>query len=66
MNVDELVAIDVHVHAEQSTRDKRHEEKSEYHEAAKEYFKEEGGRPTIPETAEYYRERKMGCVITAM
>jgi len=63
MNVDELVAIDVHVHAEQSSRSKAHEEKSEYHDAAKEYFKEEGSQPTIPETAEYYRERKMACVI---
>jgi predicted TIM-barrel fold metal-dependent hydrolase len=63
MNVDELVAIDVHVHAEQSSRDDRHEEKSEYHKAAKEYFKEEGERPTMEQTAEYYRERKIACVI---
>jgi uncharacterized protein len=66
MNVDELVAIDVHVHAEVSSRVAAYEEKSEYSEAAKEYFKEEGGRMTIPETAEYYRQRKMACVIFAV
>jgi predicted TIM-barrel fold metal-dependent hydrolase len=64
MNVDELVAIDVHVHAEISTRDSVDQEKKAYEEAAKKYFKEGGKkRPTIQETADYYRERKMACVI---
>lgn len=63
MNVDELVAIDVHVHAEQSEREPLDEVKAEFIEAAKKYFKEEGKRPTIRETADYYRERKMACVI---
>jgi uncharacterized protein len=64
MNVDELVAIDVHVHAEVSARDPVDEEKKAYETAAKKYFKEEAKKkPTIQETAEYYRERKMACVI---
>ncbi len=66
MNVEELVAIDVHVHAEVSARDTAHAEKSEYEEAAKKYFKQQDRAPTIPETAEYYRERKMACVIFAV
>lgn len=63
MNVDELVAIDVHVHAELSEREPLDKVKAEFIEAAKKYFKEEGKRPTIRETADYYRERKMACVI---
>ena len=63
MNVEELVAIDVHVHAEVSTRDPKDEEKQKFDDAAKKYFKEQGEKPTIAETAKYYRERKMACVI---
>jgi len=64
MNADELVAIDVHVHAEVSTRDPVDEEKKKFEAAAKQYFKEEAKqKPTIEETAQYYRERKMACVI---
>lgn len=63
MNVDEIVAIDVHVHAEVSAHDTAHEEKSDFQKAAQKYFKEQGRPPTISETAEYYRERKMACVI---
>jgi hypothetical protein len=63
MNVEELVAIDVHVHAEVSTRDPLDEEKKAFDRAAKKYFKEQGDKPTISETAEYYRARRMACVI---
>ncbi len=64
MNVEELVAIDVHVHAEISTRDPVDEEKASFQNAARKYFKGEVKKhPTIAETAEYYRERKMACVI---
>lgn len=61
MNVDELVAIDVHTHAEVSTRDPQAPTK--FQEAAQKYFKHANPRPTIPEIAEYYRERRMACVI---
>lgn len=63
MNVKELVAIDVHVHAEVSTRESLDDEKKKFEKAAKKYFKEQGDKPTIAETAAYYRERKMACVI---
>jgi predicted TIM-barrel fold metal-dependent hydrolase len=64
INVDELVAIDVHVHAEVSERDPVDEERKKFEDAAKKYFKEKiAKRPTIPETADYYRERKMAAVI---
>ena len=63
MNIDELIAIDVHVHAEVSARERKGEAGEAQEKAAKKYFKEKGHRPTMDETAEYYRERKMGCVI---
>ena len=63
MNVDELVAIDVHVHADRSVRDPVDMEKAKQQKAAEKYFKTQGTPPTIPETADYYRDRKMACVI---
>ncbi len=62
MNVDELVAIDMHTHAEVSSRG--HASLSEeLDSAAGEYFKAEHRRPTLPEIAAYYRERRMACVV---
>ncbi|HEY8519105.1 MAG TPA: amidohydrolase family protein [Gammaproteobacteria bacterium] len=62
INVDELVAIDVHTHAEVSLRDPQ--PLSVFQCAAQKYFKHSGdGYPTIPQMAEYYRERKIACVV---
>ena len=61
MNVDALVAIDVHTHAEVSERDPQGP--TVFQEAAQKYFKHDHPRPTIPEIAAYYRERKIACVI---
>jgi uncharacterized protein len=61
MNVEELVAIDVHTHAELSVRDPQ--EPSAFQEAARDYFKRDDIMPTIPEIAEYYRKRRIACVI---
>ena len=61
MDVESLLAIDVHTHAEISLRDPQ--EPTVFQEAAQKYFKHEHPRPTIPEVAAYYRERKIGCVI---
>jgi uncharacterized protein len=63
MNVDQLIAIDVHTHAEVSIRDPKDALTIEFEAAAEKYFKETSKRPTIPEVAAYYRERKIGCVI---
>jgi predicted TIM-barrel fold metal-dependent hydrolase len=51
----------VHAHAEISIRDPQ--EPTAFQQAAQQYFKTESLRPSIPEIAEYYRERKIGCVI---
>ncbi len=61
MNVDELVAIDVHTHCEISMRDPQ--PPTVFQQAAQKYFKHENPRPTIPEIAAYYRERKIACVV---
>ena len=62
LNLDELVAIDVHTHAEVSTRQPRDPCGVLFDEAMAKYFRETK-RPTIAETARFYRERKMAAVI---
>ena len=63
MNVDELVAIDIHTHAEVSTRMVPDEAARELDEAKGRYFKYVPQHPTIAQMAAYYRERKMGFVV---
>ena len=63
MDVKSLVAIDVHTHAEVSSRIPDDPMSQAMREASIQYFKNEGQRPTIVEVAAYYRERKMACVI---
>jgi hypothetical protein len=62
MNLDELIAIDVHTHAEISCREPEDDYANEIEEQKKKYFKS-GSPPTIQETCDYYRERKIGLVM---
>ena len=62
MKTDDLIAIDVHTHAEVSCRQPADEVWQEFEDAASKYFKA-GKRPTIAETIAYYRERKIGLVM---
>lgn len=62
MNVDELIPIDVHTHAEVSCRQPADALWQPYDDAASRYFKV-GKRPTIAETIAYYRERGIGLVM---
>jgi hypothetical protein len=62
MNIEELIAIDVHVHAEVSCRQPDDECRREFDEAAAKYFLSDH-RPTIAETVAYYRERRIGLVM---
>ncbi|POX39365.1 4-hydroxyphenyl-beta-ketoacyl-CoA hydrolase [Streptomyces sp. Ru73] len=63
MNVDELVAIDVHTHAEVSAKGQASLDDG-LAAASAAYFKTEGNRkPTLPEIAAYYRERRMAAVV---
>ena len=62
MNPNDLLAIDIHTHAERSCRQPVDPIQAEFDSAATQYFKA-GERPTIPETIAYYRERKIGFVM---
>jgi len=57
MNARELIAIDVHVHVEND------EANNAANEAAKKYFGNSGVERNRHALAEYYRSRKIGCVI---
>ncbi|ANZ21168.1 putative TIM-barrel fold metal-dependent hydrolase [Streptomyces noursei ATCC 11455] len=58
-----LTAIDVHTHCEVSARGQA-SLPAELHDASSAYFKVRGARkPTLRETAAYYRERRMAAVI---
>jgi predicted TIM-barrel fold metal-dependent hydrolase len=62
VNVKDLIAIDVHTHAEVSCRQETDEAQLPFDAAASKYFKADK-RKTIPETIAYYRERKIGFVM---
>jgi predicted TIM-barrel fold metal-dependent hydrolase len=62
LKLDELVAIDVHTHANISMRMPRDPCSVIFDEAMAKHFKS-APHPTIPETAQYYRDRKMAAVI---
>lgn len=57
MNVQELVAIDTHVHLESEVKD------NAANEAAQKYFGNSGASRSPKDLAEYYRSRKIGCVV---
>jgi len=63
MNVDDLIAIDVHTHAEVSSKGEG-SLSAELNAASSEYFKTgDRRRPTLAEIAAYYRERRMAAVV---
>lgn len=62
MNVDTLIAIDTHTHAEVSCCQPPDPFGEEYDRAADKYFRN-NRRPTIDETIAYYRERQIGFVM---
>jgi predicted TIM-barrel fold metal-dependent hydrolase len=69
VNVDQLIAIDTHTHAEVSCCQPPDLFGKEYDEAADKYFRtvlKGGRRPTIPETIAHYRERRIGLVMFAV
>ena len=56
MNIQNLIAIDTHVHIES-------EEQGAAGEAARKYFGNSGVGYSRKELADYYRSRKIGCVV---
>ena len=62
MNAADLIAIDIHTHAEVSCHAPDDDYRIEFEEAKRKYFKS-GAPPSIAETIAYYRERKIGLVM---
>jgi predicted TIM-barrel fold metal-dependent hydrolase len=62
MNIDDLVALDVHTHAEVSQHGQR-SLSNDLHDASRAVFNADRRAPTLPEVAAYYRERMMACVV---
>jgi len=63
VNVKDLVAIDIHTHAETSTRLLPDEAEKEALEARGRYFRYQVKHPTIAQMAAYYRERTIAFVV---
>ena len=67
VNMDEIIAIDIHTHAEEPCDTCRDDGYNQFQEGMARYFKNpagaEGMLPSMQETAQYYRERKIAAVI---
>ncbi|SFP40105.1 amidohydrolase family protein [Tranquillimonas alkanivorans] len=67
MNLDDLIALDIHTHAEEPCCGPRDDGYDEFQAGMAKYFKNpagaEGMLPTVQDTANYFRERRIGCVI---
>src|ERR1035437_3353086 len=63
IDLDKLVAIDVHVHAERNAGEPQDPVTVEILEAAGRYFGGHPPQPTAQEVADYYRERKLLAVV---
>mgnify|MGYP002621856720 FL=1 len=68
INLDDIVAIDIHTHAEEPCcGGHRDDGYLEFQAAMAKYFRNPAGAdgmlPTVQQTAEYYRDRKIACVI---
>ena len=62
LNLEQIVALDIHTHASISSRAPRDPCSILFDEAMSKYFKS-AVPPTIPEVAQYYRERRLAAVI---
>jgi predicted TIM-barrel fold metal-dependent hydrolase len=63
LDVDNLVAIDVHTHAERNAGEPQDPVTADVLAAAAAYFGGSPPQPTAQEVADYYRERRMAAVI---
>jgi predicted TIM-barrel fold metal-dependent hydrolase len=63
IDVEKVVAIDVHVHAERNQNEEQDPVTTEMLDAAAKYFGGRPPQPTAQEVADYYRERNMAAVI---
>lgn len=67
LNLDDIIAIDFHTHAEEPCCGHRDDGYNEFQAGMAKYFRNpagaEGMLPTVQQTAAYFRERKIGAVI---
>src|SRR5947208_13251529 len=64
LNPDDFVAIDIHTHAEEPCGLHADDGYDDFQERMAEYFKSPNKHPpTVPETAAYYRAKKIAAVI---
>jgi predicted TIM-barrel fold metal-dependent hydrolase len=63
IDLDAVSAIDIHTHADGPCGTDAYEDAAETRTAMKKYFKAEWEVRTIPEIADYYRQRKIAAVI---
>ncbi|PTX04986.1 amidohydrolase family protein [Pararhodobacter aggregans] len=67
LNLDDIIAIDIHTHAEEPCDSCRDDGYNEFQSGMAAYFKNpagaEGMLPTVQDTAAYYRERRIAAVI---
>jgi predicted TIM-barrel fold metal-dependent hydrolase len=67
VNLADLVALDIHTHAEEPCCGPRDDGYDAFQAGMAKYFKNPAGTkgmlPSVSETAAYYRQRKIGCVI---
>src|SRR6266576_293130 len=63
INVDDLVAIDIHTHAERNADQPQDPVTEELLSAASRYFRSEPVQPTAQDVADYYRERRIAAVV---
>ena len=64
IDLDKIVAIDIHTHAEEPCGTHPDDGYDDFQAAMGAYFKSPHEHPpTVPETAAYYREHKIACVI---
>src|SRR5271154_7084852 len=64
MKLDELVAIDIHTHAEEPCGNHEDDGYDAFQAGMAKYFNAPyDNPPTVPQTAAFYRERRIGCVI---
>lgn len=63
IDLNAITAIDIHTHADGPCGTEAYEDAAESRAAMKKYFKVDYETKTIPEIADYYRERKIAAVI---
>lgn len=67
INLDDIIAIDIHTHAEEPCCTHRDDGYNEFQAAMARYFRNPAGKqgmlPTVPQTAAYFRERRIAAVI---